>query len=448
MIEYFSDPVLAAPTIGSMLMCLLAGLVGTFAVLKRQSLVGETLSHACYPGVIAALLITKCWFDFLDDTSLLLVPIIGATCSCLLGMYLIEILSGRFRISTDSALCFVLASFFGIALVILSSLQGSFPTLYKELQGYLFGQAATQTNAHIVLYGTMTAIAIACVVIFYRPIKVVIFDPEYAKTIGIDCDKVNFLLLGIIVIAVVVGIRTLGVVLMSAMLIFPSVSGRFWTTSLTLLLVLSCLFGLLSGFFGVYISHEVSLRMTKEGHALSMPTGPTIVLVGAILFLFSALCSPQKGLLFRIWRRLTFWSLCQQENLLKAIWKHCSAKNSPLISHEELERLVQARYNKRNFMLSRLIHKGWLKSCGAKGYELSAAGMLWGRKIVRLHRLWEVYLVEYCGVGKDRVHPSAEEMEHIITPEIEAELDRLLHYPHQDPHHQPIPSQEVHLLQP
>lgn len=447
MIEFFTDPVLAAPTIGSMLMSLVAAFVGTFAVLKKQSLIGETLSHACYPGVIIALIVTKLYFPSDNDALALFVPMIGAGFSCVLGMYLVQLLTDRFKIAGDSALCFVLASFFGVALVLLTALQGIFPTLYKELQGYLFGQAATQTTIHIVIYAILALLILCSVLLYYRPIKAVLFDSIYAKTIGIDCEKINFLLLAITVLAVVIGIRSLGVVLLSAMLIFPAISCRLWTAKLELLLVLSAIFGLLSGFFGIYFSHRLSLFYTHDNQFVSFPTGPMIVLMASLLFLFSVLFAPQKGLLFRILRRWKFRRLCQQENVLKAIWKFCSKSNTPSFSANDLSTVFYATPGRLFGLLSALEKKGWIQKIGQK-WELTALGMLWGRKIVRLHRLWEVYLVQYCGVGKDRVHPSAEEMEHIITPEIEHEIELILHNPHQDPHHQPIPSNERDLLKP
>lgn len=428
MIHYFTDPLLSAPTIGSMLMCLIAGFVGTFSVLKRQSLVGEALSHASYPGVICALLFVKMYFDN-AELSLLFVPLIGAALASLFGMYVIQTLVATFRVSSDSALCFVLASFFGIAIMILSCLQSSYPTLYRELQGYLFGQAATQTSVHIAFYAGLTILAVGTVVAFYRPLKTVIFDPEFAKTIGIDCDKVNFVLLCTSVLAVVVGIRALGVVLMSSMLIFPAVTSRLWSHRLEYVLLLSCLFGLLSGFFGVFLSHEMSQGLT------SFPTGPMIVLTAASLFLFSVIASPSRGLFFCTLRKISFWNLCQQENLLKALWK----ANSPHLQRAEIEKLVQMSPSRLTYLLRSLVRKGWLKAAPSGELVLTPSGMLWGRKIVRLHRLWEVYLVEYCGANRARVHPSAEEMEHIITPEIEQELEVLLQYPRRDPHTQLIP---------
>ena len=137
---------------------------------------------------------------------------------------------------------------------------------------------------------------------------------------------------------------------------------------------------------------------------------------------------------------------CEQENLLKTIWKICSAKDARSITLQEIESGWHKQGLSLSMMLFLLQRRGWLKTIGVNHYELTPLGMLWGRKIVRLHRLWEVYLVEYCKVASDRVHVSAEEMEHVITPEIEQELNVILHHPKRDPHNKPIPQRDEDIL--
>ncbi|MBS0654261.1 MAG: metal ABC transporter permease [Verrucomicrobia bacterium] len=438
--EYFTDPVLAAPTIGCMLMSMIAAVVGALAFLQRQSLVGEMLSHACYPGVIISLLVLQLFFPFSSDSSILLATLVGAALSCVFGMYLTNLLQHRFRVSSDAALCVVLSSFFGVGLLVLSALQLSFPTLHRQLQSYLFGQAATMTQGNVYIYALLAIVIVFSLLLFYRQIKMVIFDPQFAQVVGVNIRYTQFLLISLVVLAVVIGIRTIGVVLMSAMLIFPSCSARQWTDHLLRLLLLSSLFGLVCGFCGVYFSHTMSFMWLQDGRFISFPTGPMIVLAGGAVFLFSSLFAPRSGLLLRLGRQISFWSKCQQENLLKMIWKLSEKEKRQEFSFEELKANFQVSSCRLWFLLFSLRSRGWLRRRKSKTYELTASGMYWGRKIVRLHRIWEVYLVTYCGVAKDRVHPSAEEMEHIITREIEEELSFVLHNPKLDPHKQPIPS--------
>lgn len=434
--EFFTDPVLMAPTIGSMLMCFVGALVGTFAVLKRVSLISEMLSHACYPGVaIALMLLSFAPVAELASHTFALWVMLGACLSCALGLFLQFVMKNRFKIKQDATLTFILASFFGLALVLVTSVQNSMPTLYKRMQSYLFGQAATMTMDHVWLYLALTFFVVCIVCLYGRLMKVSIFDPEFARVNGMNTSFADALLLGLIVVATVIGIRAVGVVLMSSMIIFPPVCARLWTDRFIPMIRLSCVFGLVFGFFGIFFSHTLSIT-----YKTTFASGPMIVLVAGFVFLVSVLVSKKKGLIVRLSRRISFWYRCQQENILKAIWKYAEA--GPITLSE-----VQAIFHENRWivwlLMSRLIQRGLCRRTDRRGYVLTASGTRLARKIIRFHRLWEVYLVEYCGVSRDRVHPSAEEMEHIITPEIELELERLLNDPLYDPHHQRIPPHEV-----
>lgn len=425
-LDFFVDPVLMAPTIATMLMCSLAALVGTFAVIKRYSLVSEMLSHASYPGVIVGMLIVA-------DSELWAI-LIGALVSSVFAMYLVKSMQQKFRVKADAALTFTLASFFGIGILLLTSVQNSQPALYKKMQGYLFGQAATMTDTHIWIYAAFAAIVLTILFFYCRLLTVSIFDPDFAKVVGLNIQFANWLILSLIIVATIIGCRSVGVVLMSSMLIFPAVIARFWTVNIVPMLIMSGLFGLCFGFFGIYLSHTLSLR-----YDTSFASGPTIVFVASLLFFISALFSKERGLIVRAYRRISFWYRCQQENLLKAMWKYADTKQ---ITFYEIQSIFHESKVLVSILLYQLKQKDLVNRVDKATYKLTPSGVVWARKIVRLHRLWEVYLVERCGVSKDRVHPSAEEMEHIITPEIEEELEAILGHPQKDPHAQEIPPHE------
>ncbi len=437
--KYFFDPVLQAPCIGCMIMSLTASVMGVFIVLKRQSLAGETISHACYPGVIFAILLEKFFQVQNFDTSSVFFTLLFAFVSSFFGMLLVELFHRKGKLSEDSSLSSVLVAFFGIAITIISALQVPFPTLYKELQGYLFGQAATMTTQHLYVYGSVAFGFILVLLMYYRPIKSVIFDPEFSQSIGINKVRINSLIQALFVLSCVLGIRAIGVVLMSAMLIFPASCARLWTYRLPFLLLLSGFIGIVSGFFGVFVSHEIS------SHYI-IPTGPMIVMIVSLIFLFSVIFAPRLGLFFRLIRKTSFEFNCQKENILKTIWKLCSTSGSLKVPRVKIAEYFQINLIVFHFLLSSMQKKGWIKLIDGNEIQITPLGMLWARKIVRLHRLWEVYLVEYCGVAQDRVHPSAEQMEHIITKDIEIELNALLDSPTLDPHRKPIPKDEEDML--
>lgn len=442
LVSFFIDPVLRAPTIGCMLMSVAAAMVGVIVFLRKQSLVGEALSHASYPGVMIGVLIAGIFgLRESDDLLLSLLILIGAFFTALMGLYVIHFLERKIKVPSDAALCFVLSAFFGLGLTLASQIQFIHTNLYKQALTYLFGQVATMTDWHIFIYGFLALIVVLMVFAFYKELQVITFDRQYAKSLGIRVRYIDTFLFIIIVLAVVIGIRSVGVVLMSAMLIAPAAAARQFTNHLLVLFLIAAGVGLISGFLGNYLSVEISLSLLERypSSRLTLPTGPVIVLVATSICLLSLLFAPKRGLFLRLFRVARFRYRCLIENLLKAIWRHSPA--GPL-SLKEIEKYQALPGWYIHFILWRMIRNGWIQEITPNYYQLTPDGKYRAAKIVRLHRLWEVYLADYLGVGAERVHRNAEEMEHIITPELEKQLTSLLKDPKKDPHHQPIPPKE------
>lgn len=439
---FFTDAVLRGPTIGCMLMCLASALVGVIVFLRKQSLLGEALSHTAYPGVVLGVIIAgSLSLNDTYETEIALLILFGAFFSALLGLRVIQLLTSKLKIRSDSALCFALSGFFGIGITLASHVQFSHPALYRQIQAYLYGQAATMSDIHIVVYGILSLVVLLILWIFYKEIQVILFNTEYAKSLNIHVEMIDGLIFLLTVLSVVIGIRSVGVVLMSAMLIAPAVAARQYTNKLHLMLFLAAFVGVVSAFFGNYFSVELSQHFALQYplEYIALPTGPMIVLVASIVCLLSLLFSPERGLIPRLVRIARFRYKCMQENLLKEIWRCGEGHNVSfeyMVEYQEVSRLYL-----RLIVLS-LVHNGWLDKTGPNTYKLTHDGSKWAAQIVRLHRLWEVYLADYLGVGAERVHRNAEEMEHIITPELERELTVLLKDPQMDPHHQKIPRKE------
>ncbi|MFI0434389.1 MAG: iron chelate uptake ABC transporter family permease subunit [Parachlamydiaceae bacterium] len=438
--SFFTDSILRAPTLGCMLMCLAASLMGVIIFLRRQSLIGEVLSHASYPGVILGVLAAGLFsIDENDELQLSVLALIGAFITSLLGLWMIHYLERRMRVQSDAALCFVLSTFFGVGLTMTSEVQFSFTSLYKQTVNYLYGQAATMTDIHIFIYGMLALVVILMILLLYKELHVMTFDREYAKSLGISVRSIDFFVFVLVALAIIIGIRSVGVVLMSAMLIAPPVAARQLTNRFSVLLVLSALFGLLSGFFGNYFSVELTEKLGQAYPAarIILPTGPMIVLVATLICTAALLFAPERGMLIRLWRIACFRYTCICENLLKEMWR-TDPKGSFSFDQVAYYQTTSRLYLR--FLLWRMIGSGWIERQSQGLYGLSVDGEHRAANIVRLHRLWEVYLVNYLGIGSERVHRNAEEMEHILTPELERELTLLLENPQQDPHDQPIPA--------
>ncbi len=432
--HYFTDPVLRGPTIGCMLMCLSSALVGVLVFLRKESLVGESLSHAAYPGIMLGTAILG-MFSVEQEEWITFYVLFGAFITSFFGLWMIHWLERSYKIRNDSALCFVLALFFGIGLTIASHIQFETPGLYRKAQVYLYGQAATMTDFHIYLYGALAVLTIGLITLFKNPLRLLIFDRAYAQTIGMRVWLFDQLVFLLVVLAVIIGIRSVGVVLMSAMLIAPAAAARQFTHKFGTMLILASAFGTLSGFLGNYLSVELSYALFdfSGSSQLSFPTGPSIVVVSATICILSLLLAPERGLLVRALRIAKYRYECACENLLKFMWKHGGMVSGGWDALEGVSPFL------RPFIRNRLKRNGWIIKSPEHGWSLTSEGKARAAKIVRLHRLWEVYLVEYLGVGSERVHHNAEEMEHVLTPELESQLTLLLNDPVQDPHAQPIP---------
>lgn len=428
-------------------MCLAASLIGVIVFLRKQSLIGEALSHAAYPGIILGVICAGALsIGDGDELKLSLLALSCAFLTAVAGLWAIQALIRHVRVPADAALCFVLSAFFGIGLTLTSEVQFSFTSLYKQVLTYLYGQAATMTDIHIVIYGSFSCAALLAVILFYKELQALTFDRHYAKSLGIPVKFIEALIFFFVTAAVIIGIRSVGVILMSAMLIAPAIAARQFTNRLSRLFCLAAFFGLASGYFGNYFSVYLTDIFSEAypSARIILPTGPMIVLVATAICVVALLFAPERGLLVRLWRIGRFRYTCLYENILKTLWNSSTQKAidfDQIALYQGVSRFYLA------WMLRRMVKNGWIEKEGARSYRLTGEGKRRAAHVVRLHRLWEVYLANYLEVGAERVHRNAEEMEHVLTPELEQELTLLLNDPKQDPHRQPIPSREgLHVL--
>ena len=284
-LDLFSDYTLRTVALGSAALGVTSGALGTFAVLRRQSLLGDAISHAALPGVALAFLLTG------SKASLTLVA--GAALAGFVGTLVVSSLVRTTRVKYDAALGIVLSVFFGVGLVLLTYIQRRPDAAQAGLDRFLFGQAAALLRDDVVTMGVLGGVALLVMLAVWKQLKVLAFDPDYGETLGLRMRAVDALLTGLLVIAIVIGLQTVGVVLMSAMLIAPAAAARQWTDRLGVMTALAALFGAGAGVVGSVLSSE----------AARLPTGPTIVLCATAVVIVSLLFAPRRGLLFRELRR-------------------------------------------------------------------------------------------------------------------------------------------------
>lgn len=327
-----------------------------------------------------------------------------------------------------------------------SQIQMSHTVLYKQSLLFLYGQVATMTDSMMVVYGILALLTLAVILLLYHPIQAVLFDRQFARISGVKNSLIDTCISALLILAIVVGMRSIGVVLMAGMLIAPAIAARPWTQRLGSCLVLAGFFGVLSSFLGNVVSVNGSSWLAEKypEWKFSLPTGPLILLFAAALALTSLFLAPRTGILARFIRMAMFRQRMAREHLLKAFWK--KGKHAQISKREAVLLLDQNAWFLR-FLIFELCRTGLLikepkqTSEGlVSGYRLTEKGWANACRVVRLHRLWEVYLVDYLSQGVDKVHRSAEELEHVMSPELEEELEKLLGDLRFDPHRQPIPT--------
>lgn len=266
--------------LGAVILGVAAGVLGAFAVLRQRSLVGDALSHATLPGVCVAFIATGA-----KDASTLA---IGAAVAGLIGAVMILMIERTGRIRPDAAIGVVLSSFFSLGIVMLTYLANFNNANQAGLDTYLFGQAAGLLEQDLTVMGLLCLGSLVGVALAFRPLKTTLFDVSFAGSVGLPVRLLELAMTAMLVIAIVIGVRTVGAILMVAMLVVPTVTARQFTSRLSVLLVLSGFFGALVGSIGALISNSAGL-----------PTGPVIVLVGFVLAVGAILLAPGRGVAWR-----------------------------------------------------------------------------------------------------------------------------------------------------
>jgi len=416
------DPNVRYVVLGSILIGASAAVTGCFLFLRKRALVGDAIAHSVLPGICLAFLFFKT-----KNPAILLG---GAIVSGWLSLLLIDLITSKSRIKADTAIGITLSWFFGIGIMLLTAIQKTGNASQSGLDKFLFGKASSMVGQDVIVFGGVSLLVILTITFFFRPLKLISFDREFASSIGLPVGRYDFILSTLTVLAVATGIQAVGVVLMAAMLITPAAAARFWTDDLKIMVWLAALFGAFSGIIGAFISYIIP----------RMPTGPWIVVVVSIIAIFSFLVGSKKGLVVKQLRQRKIQRKILRENILKLFY-HLGEEDGDLYKKRSFDQIMNKRFfipQNLKLGLKLLIKDGFIQQTNLD-YQFSEEGSEEGKRITRLHRLWEMYLTQYLKIAPDHVHDDAEAIEHIITPEIEAELMHQLQMPETDPHDEIIP---------
>ena len=391
------------------LSCILLGAaastVGVFGFLRKRSLVGETVAHSMLPGIGLAFILSG------SRDPLFLVT--GAVITGWMSMGFMNWLIKKGPIKVDLALAITLTGFFAIGIGLMTFIQrGSFGD-HSGLDHYIFGRAAAMDPKDIKVFGGLAVFVFVSVLLLFKEFMGLCFNREYLSVLGLPVRFLEFAISFLTILAISSGIKAVGIVLMAALMIIPAAAARYWTGSLRVLVALSVAFGVTAGILGAYISFQ----------ARSLPTGPFIVIVLAVITAVSVIFAPERGLFSRWSKRRRLKRRVLAENFVKEVYQIVEFGKEKNRSITKSEFLTHFHYNTRSFIRSlRLsVSKGWILPA-VDGMKLSQKGFAKGEELNRLHRLWEIYLARKAQTPLEKVHHSAEIIEHILTPELEAEI--------------------------
>jgi manganese/zinc/iron transport system permease protein len=397
-----------------------AGLVGSFTLLRKRALIGDALAHASLPGIALAFMIATAMGG--DGKSLPLL-LLGATLGGLAGVGFILAVQRFTRLKQDAVLGIVLSVFFGAGAALLSIIQQMRTGSAAGLETFIYGKTASIKQDDATLIMVVAVFSIVLCIVLFKELKLLCFDQDFTDSQGLSSVFLDIVLMALVVAVTMVGLKAVGLILVVALLVIPPAAARFWTESLKRLTVVSATFGLAGGVLGALASALLP----------RLPSGAMIVLVCALIFLVSMMLGSAHGVVPRELRRWRLNRSIERQHLLRGIFElierntddssEVSAAQS--VEFGELLHLRSWSKGRLNNTIRRAIQDGWVRLADDH-VRLTQAGYAEAARLTRQHRLWELYLIRYADVAPGRVDRDADDIEHVLEPEVVDELESIL----------------------
>lgn len=359
----FTDYTIRNVALGAFVLGIVSGTLSAFAVLRKQSLLGDAMSHAALPGIVIAFLLT--------GVRSLPVLLLGAIIAGWLGTLFMLLITSQTRIKQDAAQGVVLAVFFGFGMALLSWVLRQNNAQHAGLDSFLFGKAAATVADDVRVMALIGAGVLALIALFWKEFKLISFDPGYAATIGLPVGRLDVLLTTLIVVVVVVGLQMVGVVLMSAMLVAPGVAARQWTNRLGVMVILSAIFGAVAGVGGALIS----------SFEAGLPTGPVIVLLISGIVVLSLLFASERGIVWEWVRRYRNARRLREAAVLEALYRMAMQHGDPYYPHSVASLRAGVVGQGVRYTLTHLAQKGLVEQRDG-GWALTSEGVAALRQLV------------------------------------------------------------------
>jgi len=407
--------------LSTMVLGLASGLIGSFLLLRKRSLMGDTLSHACLPGIaVAFIVMVMLGGDGKSLPGLLL----GAIITGSLGMVMVVLIRKTTRIKDDASMGLVLSVFFGMGVALLGLVQSMPEASAAGLEYFIYGKTASMVMQDFILISSIAAIVAVASILLLKEFMIICFDEQYASSQGMPTHALDLVMLGLVAAVTVVGLQAVGLILIIAFLIIPAAAARFWTNDLRRMLFLAGLIGAFSGWLGSSISALLP----------RLPAGAVIVLVAAAIFMISLIFGSSRGVFLRLMSSRRLRRKVGRQHLLRAVYEILETRRHPEnpdvnnanITFDELlgKRSWTPRQLKR--LLARARHEDHLDHFNGRLLQLSEEGFGEATRITRNHRLWEIYLIRHADVAPAHVDRDADAVEHVLGPDMVRQLEHEL----------------------
>lgn len=407
--------------IGALFLGIAAGIVGSLVLLRDRALIGDALAHGTLPGIAGAFLITVL-AGYEQKNSILLLA--GATFTGILAILAVHLIVQCTRLTEDTAIGIVLSTFFGAGVTLLSFLQQFGRGNVAGLNYFIYGQAAAMQRSDVVIISFIALLATILALFLFKEFRLLCFDEDFARSEGWPVNRLDLVLMGLVVLVVVAGLQAVGMILVIALLIIPPAAARLWTEKMSSMTFISSIIGGLSGYIGAALSATYP----------NLPAGSIIVLTTSCVFAVSLLFAPTRGLVSRTLKVARLRLQVAEDHLLLEAYEYLSEKGVMKLDIKgNLQKLPEDTASSSYIVpfqalpiiqlwstLKRTIVVIWGKSRNMYRFDETEAQLqITGRGFKRIsalahsHLTWEEELLHYPDVDQSLAHTAADYVEHL-----------------------------------
>ncbi len=414
---------------GTMALGLAAGVTGTMMLLRKRALMGDALSHATLPGIGLAFIFM---IQFGGTGKYLPGLLLGAGLSGAIGLACIMTIRRWTRLKEDAALGIVLSVFFGLGIAILGIIQKMQTGHASGLQSFIYGKTAAMLASDAQMIALVAIITVVICGLLFKELKLLCFDQLYARSQGWPILRLDAIIMALVIVVTVIGLQAVGLILMIALLVIPPAAARFWTDGLFPMTLIAAGIGAASGFTGAALSALLP----------RLPAGAIIVVVASVIFALSLFFGTARGIVHRLIDHMLLSRKIAQQNLLRALYERSEKtglqpqlgiSTTSSTTSTSFKRLLATRsWSPQHLrrIIRRAVNKQLVRPNRHHYYSLTGRGLANARRVVRNHRLWELYLIHHADIAPSHVDRGADELEHIIGPSMVDELLGLLAIKH------------------